>query len=109
ETVEQLALLDLEKTGGTVGEFGQQRLLPGCLGTGQNGIRAGQQIGDFHNVTNGLASANFGPPCEGCAPIGASPGGVKPWFAGTPPSAVPPSQSAEPLIAWAEAAACATT
>ena len=68
ETVEQAALLEAKDIGGAAGQLGQQGLLAGRLHAGQNGLWAGQQISDFHNYTNGLASENNLRPARG-APL----------------------------------------
>ena len=68
QAVEQTAFIYLEDAGGFAGQFGQQGLLAGRLDAGQDRVRACQQIGNFHNVTNGLAGTSQIRPARG-APL----------------------------------------
>src|SRR6266851_2958274 len=101
QTVEQAALVEREDSGGAARQLGQQSFLPGRLQARQNGFRADQQIGDFHNVTKELPGSGQSRPDGKSAPIGASFGAVKPahWgpFWGW-------NQSAGPASAWAASA-----
>jgi len=56
QAVEQTALVELQHGRAAGRQFGQQRFLARRLHAGQNGVRTGQQIGNFHNVTNRLAN-----------------------------------------------------
>src|SRR5215216_6010449 len=56
EAVEQATLVELQHGSGAGRQLCQQSLLAGRFNAGQNGVRTGQQIGNFHNVTNRLAN-----------------------------------------------------
>ena len=55
QPVEQATFVELQHGSGAGRQLCQQSLLAGRFHAGQNGVRTGQQIGNFHNVTNRLA------------------------------------------------------